>query len=235
MAHLKVTTREGADTLLPADIGSTRKVGHNTVVMRGYCGTIALRYHSTDIITWTADGWTVASCGGWPTSTTKQRIGACLPPGWVITSRRGTWYLWRYGYDGGACVLPFANGIAVHADGMIGFSTGGRVGILMTDDEVRAAVTAERARQEARHAKRIERYAREHPRPREWTDEQVRADYYPPSWPFHRAPKNPYSCASCESERAYFRDRSCELAREDHAAGSHEAWCPWSCPERSLR
>lgn len=47
---------------------------NNTYLIRRDVDTIALRLHSTDVVTWHADGSMEVSTGGWNTVTTKDRI-----------------------------------------------------------------------------------------------------------------------------------------------------------------
>jgi hypothetical protein len=63
---------------------------------------VTLRLHSTDVLTFRADGSTVATSGGWKTSTTKDRLNSWLPHGWRVCQDKGQWY-WlpprREGFD----------------------------------------------------------------------------------------------------------------------------------------
>ena len=57
-----------------------RKLGNNTVLVTDHAPTsYAVRYHSTDIVTYRKDGSIVLSSGGWRTSTTKERINEYIP------------------------------------------------------------------------------------------------------------------------------------------------------------
>jgi hypothetical protein len=56
-------------------------------------GAIALRHHDTDIVTWHESGAIILSGGGWRSSTTRDRIRACLPPGVNLHTEGEDWYL----------------------------------------------------------------------------------------------------------------------------------------------
>lgn len=71
-----------------------RKLQNNTYLeLRGYGPAgkepVAVRLHSTDVLTFHADGSIRVSTGGWDTSTTRDRIDTYLPSGWHVWSERG--------------------------------------------------------------------------------------------------------------------------------------------------
>jgi hypothetical protein len=99
-----------------------RKVGNNTCLERRENGAIALRLHSTDIITFGTDGATVLNSGGWRTVTTKDRLNRHLPDPWRVNSERGFWFLQRNGDS-----FPFADGVTINANGTVtGEGTAGK-------------------------------------------------------------------------------------------------------------
>ncbi len=224
MAHLDLQTGTyaAADTLLGSR--SERRIGHNTRLHRPYSSAvpapIAVRYHATDIVTLSADGWLTVSTGGWHTVTTLQRINALLPGRWRIGShgKHGS-YLWHGGYP----ITPFVDGLQVNTStGAVGI--GGDV--LLTADDVAAIETAAEAAEAARADRRAARLLREHPTaggPRTHTrslyDQRARG------------------CGRCDTELAAIREARRIALGVEHITG-HPAdyWgkvtCPWDCPER---
>lgn len=74
-------------------------------------GTIVLRYHDTDVITWFPNDKMVLDSGSWRTATTKRRLNEYLPEGLTVTQDRGVWYL----YDNHNWSEP----LATFVDGML--------------------------------------------------------------------------------------------------------------------
>jgi hypothetical protein len=74
---------------LPAYVG--RKLAHNTYVEQDADGSIGVRFHSTRILTFHAEGTFTVNTGGYRTVTTKQRLNALLPNGYRIYSERYVW------------------------------------------------------------------------------------------------------------------------------------------------
>lgn len=75
----------------------SRKVANNTSLRRNLDATVqtesvALRLHSTDILTFNRDGSVTATSGGWKTVTTKDRLNSYLPHGWRVYQDKGVWY-----------------------------------------------------------------------------------------------------------------------------------------------
>jgi len=103
-----------ADALLQGRNKMRRKVHGNTTLER--CGeAIALRLHSTDVVTFYPDGRIRLDNGGWPTVTSKDRINRCLPEGWGVFQADNVWYL-SHGYRGDR-VWIFRNGMTIMPDG----------------------------------------------------------------------------------------------------------------------
>jgi len=67
--------------------------------------TIVLRYHYTDIVTWSPGQVTINS-GGWQTTTTKRRMNNWLPQ--VIRVWQTDW-VWNVHING--LIIPFKDGI----------------------------------------------------------------------------------------------------------------------------
>lgn len=83
----------------------SKKLGNNTYAIR-HPDSLAIRLHSTDILTFTPDGAVTVNSGGWRTVTTKARLNEYLPAG-SIGQRNGQWY-WHTGatYSDGDILLP---------------------------------------------------------------------------------------------------------------------------------
>ncbi len=71
-----------------------RTVCGNTVLRQGEAG-ISVLLHDNPIILFRIDGrMTIDSCG-YRTNTTKDRLNRCLPDGWRVAQRAGSWFLWN--------------------------------------------------------------------------------------------------------------------------------------------
>jgi len=105
-----------ADALLQGRNHQRRKLANNTWLERREDGSIAVRLHSTDVITYLPDGSTVYDSGGWRTVTTKDRINRFGRRGWCVWSDRGEWKIGRssdrWGYDAES-VRPYADGVRI--------------------------------------------------------------------------------------------------------------------------
>jgi hypothetical protein len=86
-----------------------RPCANNTHLRRMKDGSIAMRLHQTDVVTWYDDGTIRLNTDGWTTVTTKARINAATNAG--IYQKRGLWY-----YSNGT---PFQDGDIIHQDGSI--------------------------------------------------------------------------------------------------------------------
>lgn len=224
MARIETFRQDFVGALSALHGRDARTVGHNTrlVARGGYDGAqeVAVRFHSTDVATFRADGWTVLSSGGWRTTTTADRLRQALPAEWSVYSVRtrgvSAWWLARSGRP----VLPFADGIAVHADGRVGFSNrGGEPRELLTADAVADAVAAVDAARADREAKRAARILRQHPAPRParyvpganaWT--------YPAGLTPAHGRARPYDCAACRAEVAEW-----QALRDAHMTAEHDS------------
>jgi len=204
MAHLDLQrgTYAAAATLLGSR--QSRRIGHNTTLHR-YSGpadsaALCVRYHSTDIVTLTADGWLEMSTGGWHTVTTWSRINAILPGPWRVGSDRGTSWL----YSRGRRITPYTDGLSIHADtGAVGYGSA----VLLTAEDVAAIVAAADAAQTARDAKRAARLLREHPTAGGPRTHSARA------WN-----RRVYGCARCAEEETTERDARRAVLAEEHTA-----------------
>ena len=67
----------------------SRKLANNTTLLRVDPSTIAVKLHSTNVITFRANGQIVFDSGGWKTPTTKERMNQFSPA--RVSQSRGTW------------------------------------------------------------------------------------------------------------------------------------------------
>lgn len=70
---------------------SERPYGNNTRIRRDG-DAIVIRFHFTDILTWTPESVTLNN-GGWYSATTKARMQESLPPSWRLYQESGSWSL----------------------------------------------------------------------------------------------------------------------------------------------
>ena len=82
----------------------SRKLANHTLLRRVDNSTIAVQLHSTDVVTYHADGRIVFNSGGWKTSTTKARMNSFSPA--RVSQAAGSWEIT---IDGSAA--NFADGI----------------------------------------------------------------------------------------------------------------------------
>ena len=94
----------------------SRKIGNNTYLQRREDGSIAVRLHETDILTFHADGRTVYNSGGWRTVTTKARMNEYGPL--RLYTERGVWYA-SIPCDNWESRFAYSDGLTVHKDGSI--------------------------------------------------------------------------------------------------------------------
>ena len=83
---------------------ASRKLANNTYLEKREDGSIAIRLHSTDVVTFRPDGSTVLNSGGWFTSTTKDRIGLAFR----VSQHKGRWTVSVNGKG-----YPFADGMKI--------------------------------------------------------------------------------------------------------------------------
>lgn len=104
-----------------------RKLANNTYLERRKGDVIAVRLHSTDVVTYHPNGDIVLDSGGWRTHTTKDRInGYIRGTGVCMWQENGQWIVSVRQTDSGkgawASRCLFADGMVIHPDGTI---TGG--------------------------------------------------------------------------------------------------------------
>jgi hypothetical protein len=78
-------TYQEADRLLQGRCRDSRKIGNNTYLQRDIDG-LSVRFHSTNILTFKADGSIRVTNGGYETVTTKARLNTYLPHGYHVWS-----------------------------------------------------------------------------------------------------------------------------------------------------
>lgn len=93
----------------------SRRLAHNTTVERRDDNTIAVRYHATDIVTYTRGGFAAVDLS-WTTRTTLGRINKLLPHGVYVCQRDWQVHIGQRGTDvltpatgGGFAVGPSGN------------------------------------------------------------------------------------------------------------------------------
>lgn len=119
MYHIERTTRSQAITdytTAAAYLGAKADrplPGKFTRLIRNADGSISVRYHSTAVVTYHADGSITLNSGGYRTITTKARIGQ-YTFGVSIWQKQGVWSLSAHGKT-----YPFADGITLTAQGKV--------------------------------------------------------------------------------------------------------------------
>jgi hypothetical protein len=110
--------REAADFL---DGREVRKIAHNTYLERRPTGSaITVRFHFSDIVTYTPEGSTILDSHGYRTFTTKDRINDFCPEGFGVYQDHGAWYLWRRAQaDRAESKWGFADGLVIDRDGNV--------------------------------------------------------------------------------------------------------------------
>lgn len=79
-------------SLIPANRQTKRLRGRATVARRCEDGSIAVRYHATDILTFRPDGTVTVTSGGFRSTTTKGKLNEYLPAGMPrVWQGNGVW------------------------------------------------------------------------------------------------------------------------------------------------
>ena len=108
-----VTSFAAAERFLEAGRDpSWRSIGHNTVVHRKSDGTIAILFHSTNVVIFHQDGRITFNTGGWWSVTTKVRLNEFSPCS-VWSEGDGDWAIMGPTGDG----ARFEDGVTMGADG----------------------------------------------------------------------------------------------------------------------
>ena len=106
------TFSEASEFLAGGRDPSWRKIGHNTVVHRKSDGSIAVLFHSTNVVTFHKDGRITFNTGGWWSVTTKVRLNE-FSPCRVWSEGGGEWGIDVLGGDS----AKFEDGVTLGADG----------------------------------------------------------------------------------------------------------------------
>lgn len=69
-----------------------KKIGNNTWAIKNEDGSISIRLHQTNILTFRSDNTCVYQTNGWQTSTTKNRINEYAPV--PVYQKDYQWYFW---------------------------------------------------------------------------------------------------------------------------------------------
>jgi hypothetical protein len=115
-------TYQEAKAILDKSRNGQKKLENNTYMMflPGGPLDIAVRLHSTNVVTLHADGTYTLDSGGWRTVTTKDRINkyAPLDPSRHVYQLKGQWYIDSdcVGSDHNFYRIPFFDGIRFCAD-----------------------------------------------------------------------------------------------------------------------
>ena len=92
------------------DYKEAKRIGNNTLRVEYNDGTVAIRLHHTDVVTFLNDGTIVLNSGGWGTNTTKDRINKYSPVG--VYQKKYEWFLYPSNE-------PFFDGINITRDGKV--------------------------------------------------------------------------------------------------------------------
>lgn len=112
-------TYKELNTMLTGRNQQSKKADNNTYWQRRG-DDIALMLHSTDVLTFKANGDIVLNSGGWHTPTTKDRINYGLSSIAVISQTNGIWYLGiRYEYKEDGDTYRFADNMVLHRNGKV--------------------------------------------------------------------------------------------------------------------
>jgi hypothetical protein len=89
--------------------GQGKKIANNTTLRRKNDGSIAVRLHETDIITFTKGGKTTLDTGGWASVTTKERMNRYMPGNARIAQKKGQWLITSAQTD----ETPYVDGMTI--------------------------------------------------------------------------------------------------------------------------
>lgn len=104
--------RTKAEIMAGVDCIKSKIVANNTVEYERENGDRVIRLHSTDIITFKANGDIVLDSGGWQTVTTKERMNRFGP--FQVWQRNKMWWV-----DCEDTIYAYADGITFHSDGRV--------------------------------------------------------------------------------------------------------------------
>lgn len=81
------------DNMLQGRNFEKKKLDNNTYAHRKEDGSIGIRLHNTDVVTFYPNGDFKLNSGGWHTMTTKDRINNFVPNGYHISQKNYIWTL----------------------------------------------------------------------------------------------------------------------------------------------
>lgn len=82
---MRINSYSDANLQLTGRCKERRKIANNTYLIRRSADGIAVRLHSTDVLTFYSDGRIDLANGGFPTCTTHDRINRYLPAGYRVS------------------------------------------------------------------------------------------------------------------------------------------------------
>ena len=97
---------------------TSAKLGNHTYATKDSDGTINVKYHATNIMSFHPDGSVTLRSGGWKTMSTKERLNFYMPFGFFIAQDKGVWYITKGGW-GGKRIRVFADEMTVSASGKL--------------------------------------------------------------------------------------------------------------------
>jgi hypothetical protein len=90
----------------------SKKIANNTLRIELQDGGYAIRFHDTNVLTFSADGKSVKlDSGGYRTRTTKERMSEYLPEGLSITQKNWEWYIYDRKNNS---TLPYSDGMTLY-------------------------------------------------------------------------------------------------------------------------
>jgi len=95
--------------------------GRATRAVRNPDGSVAVRYHDTDVVTFMPDGRTILWAGPYRTATTKERINEYMPAGFALFQENSAWIVSTTPYwnNPDRQEYLFADGLTIHPDGSV--------------------------------------------------------------------------------------------------------------------
>ena len=93
-----------------------RVIGNNTRVMFADADSydpVAIRLHSTNVVTFYRDGRIVLDSGGWQTVTTKDRMNSVLPQRFRVFAKDHVWFV---SDNRTGSTIPFSDGMTLVND-----------------------------------------------------------------------------------------------------------------------
>lgn len=111
MRHTKKEIMAGVEDVVKSEI-----IENNTIRYHKSDGTVVIRLHFTDIVTFHPDDSITLNSGGWQTLTTKDRMNKFSP--FLLYQEKNIWYVVN-NYNGKGQTYVFADGIRFYLDGTV--------------------------------------------------------------------------------------------------------------------